>query len=621
MPTTNTNRKILDLKRWEQTTPAPSATATGAFIASSRHFRQQQLYVASTTTAWLYNPSEDGFVQLPSPALAGSFGAGTSGCAGAFSLGNALASTTIAAGSNGAALPQATINVASTTGFPLAGAFFVDTADRGRQLITYTSVISGTQLGGCSGGAGTLATNQVVSFAGLAALSGTTSSIVTNQQLARDLRGYSLHVMSGPNAGATLEIQGNTTSTGSTTIAAGSNGVALPTGTINVASTTGFPTSGQALITISGAQVLVSYTGITATSFTGCTGGSGTLATSQAVHFASTITLPTQGSAFTTATVFRLMTPSWYVVGAGTLAAGSFRKYDFATNQWTSGTITGLPASLGTDGKLMSTPSWSDTAYKQFAAGTATSGSNTTLVQTGKTWAVNQWANYQVRIVGGTGAGQIRLIVSNTADTLTVSGWNTNPDTTSTYSIEGNDDFLYYAGNNAVTMYRYSIVSNAWTTLSPAVARAAAPGAGMSLEWIHSVSTSDWTSESANINGRRMYSFRGGAGSALDYYDIPSNTWVNAIGPTPATETFTTGTKWAYRGDFWYFQKDGTGRWFRYDFVRNAIEGWTTMLYPNGAAVVGDTAFTVSYFDGATEILYVYMILNSSAIMLRQMVI
>jgi hypothetical protein len=621
MPTINTNRKILDLKRWEQTTPAPSAAATGAFIASSRHFGQQQLYVASATAAWLYNPSEDGFVQLPSPALAGLFGAGACGCAGAFSLGNVLASTTIAAGSNGAVLPQATINVASTTGFPLAGAFFVDTADRGRQLITYTSVISGTQLGGCSGGAGTLATNQVVSFAGLAALSGTTSSIVTNQQLARDLRGYSLHVMSGPNAGATLEIQGNTTSTGSTTIAAGSNGVALPTGTINVASTTGFPTSGQVLITISGAQVLVSYTGITATSFTGCTGGSGPLATSQAVQFASTITLPTQGSAFTTATVFRLMTPLWYVVGAGTLAAGSFRKYDFATNQWTSGTITGLPASLGTDGKLMSTPSWSNTAYKQFAAGTATSGSNTTLVQTGKTWAVNQWANYQVRIVGGTGAGQIRPIVSNTADTLTVSGWNTNPDTTSTYSIEGNDDFLYYAGNNAVTMYRYSIVSNAWTTLSPAVARAAAPGTGMSLEWIHSVSTSDWTSESAIINGRRMYSFRGGAGSALDYYDIPSNTWVNAIGPAPATETFTTGTKWAYRGDFWYFQKDATGRWFRYDFVRNAIEGWTTMLYPNGTAVLGDTAFTVSYFDEATEILYIYMILNSSAIMLRQMVI
>ena len=621
MPTTNGNRKILDLKRWEFCTPSPVATAAAVFIASSRHFRQQQLLVTSATAQYLYNPNEDGFVQVPSGALAGTFGAGASGTAAAFSLGAAIGSTTIAAGSNNAALPQATINVASTTGFPLAGAFYADTADRGRQLITYTSVPSGTQFGGCSGGAGTLLTSQVVSLAGLVALSGTTNTIVTNQLLARDLRGYSLHVMSGPNAGATLEIQGNTTAVGQTTVAAGSNGVALPTGTINVASTAGFPTSGQILVAISGAQQLVTYTGITATSFTGCTGGSGTLATSQAVQFASTITLPTQGSAFTTSTVFRLMTPAWYVVSAGTLAAGSFRKYDFATNQWVSGTITGLPATLGTDGKLLSTPSWVDTGYKQFATGTATSGSNTTLVVTGKTWSVNQWANYQIRIVSGTGAGQIRPIVSNTADTITVSGWNTNPDSTSTYSIEGNDDFLYYAGNNAVTMYRYSIVSNTWTTLSPNVARAAAPGAGMSLEWIHSVSDSSWTGESAIINGRRLYSFRGAAGGALDYYDIPSNTWVSTIGPTPSTETFTTGTKWAYRGDFWYFQKDATGRWFRYDFVRNAIDGWNTMTYTQGAAVVGDTCFNVSYFDGATELVYIYMILNTSTVMLRQQVV
>ena len=28
------------------------------------------------------------------------------------------------------------------------------------------------------------------------------------------------------------------------------------------------------------------------------------------------------------------------------------------------------------------------------------------------------------------------------------------------------------------------------------------------------------------------------------------------------------------------------------------MDGWTTMLYPQGAAVVGDTAFDVSFRDG-----------------------
>mgnify|MGYP006995906754 FL=1 len=62
-----------------------------------------------------------------------------------------------------------------------------------------------------------------------------------------------------------------------------------------------------------------------------------------------------------------------------------------------------------------------------------------------------------VRIVSGTGIGQTRTISSNTTNTLTVPAWTVTPDATSTYEITGNDDFLYLIGNNAVTMYRYSI--------------------------------------------------------------------------------------------------------------------------------------------------------------------
>jgi hypothetical protein len=68
---------------------------------------------------------------------------------------------------------------------------------------------------------------------------------------------------------------------GATTIAAGSNGAALPQSTIYVTSTAGWPSAGEVLIPALSA--VVSYTSITSTTLVGCTLGSGTLATGQAV--------------------------------------------------------------------------------------------------------------------------------------------------------------------------------------------------------------------------------------------------------------------------------------------------------------------------------------------------
>ncbi len=476
MPTTNGNRKILDLKRWEFCAPMPVATQAGSCISSSRHFRQQQLYLRSNTEVFVYNPSEDGWVQLASPALAGTFGAGASATASAWSTGS-------------------TVGAASLT-----------------------------------------------------ATAGTTSTITTNQTLARDLRGYRVHILAGPNAGAVLDIIGNTV---------GTNAV---------------------------------------------------------------ITVATQASAFSASTVYRLLTPRWYVVGAGTLAAGSFRVYDYATNTWTTLAHANLPATIGTDGKLVATPSIVDGPFRAFATGTATSATGTTLVQTGKTWAPSQWINSQVRITAGTGAGQIRTITANTADSLTVATWTTTPDATSQYAIEGNDNFLYYLGNNAVTLFRYDITANTWATLTPGAARAAAPGAGMSAHWVHSAPESDWNNESAIINGRWIYSMQGAGTGALHRYDIAGNTW-QTVSYAPSTETFTTGSKYALHAGILYIQKDATGRWFALDFARSELFPWGTMLYPQGGAVVGDTAFDVIYKDGATDIFYVHVAHNTSTVHLRQQVI
>lgn len=70
----------------------------------------------------------------------------------------------------------------------------------------------------------------------------------------------------------------------STTVAAGSDGVVLPTSTIQVASTTNFPSRGYFLVTTSGGPQVVWYSGKTLTAFTGClTNDTDTLHTGQAI--------------------------------------------------------------------------------------------------------------------------------------------------------------------------------------------------------------------------------------------------------------------------------------------------------------------------------------------------
>ena len=69
----------------------------------------------------------------------------------------------------------------------------------------------------------------------------------------------------------------------STTIAVGSNGAVLPQATINLTDASGLAAAGYTAIRISGKDTVVQYTSHNATQILGCTGGSGTLATGQAV--------------------------------------------------------------------------------------------------------------------------------------------------------------------------------------------------------------------------------------------------------------------------------------------------------------------------------------------------
>jgi len=64
-----------------------------------------------------------------------------------------------------------------------------------------------------------------------------------------------------------------------------------------------------------------------------------------------------------------------------------------------------------------------------------TSATSTTLTDSTQEWIVNEWENYAVYIYKGTGVGQIREVLSNTATELTTEDWTVTPDNTSKYVI------------------------------------------------------------------------------------------------------------------------------------------------------------------------------------------
>ena len=94
--------------------------------------------------------------------------------------------------------------------------------------------------------------------------------------------GAPINIISGQSAdgiaGEVAIIGGNTQGT-TTSIAAASSGFTLPQPTINVVSTAGFPVAGTMLVGTSLGLQTVTYTGVTATSFTGCAGGAGLMLT------------------------------------------------------------------------------------------------------------------------------------------------------------------------------------------------------------------------------------------------------------------------------------------------------------------------------------------------------
>lgn len=315
---------------------------------------------------------------------------------------------------------------------------------------------------------------------------------------------------------------------------------------------------------------------------------------------------------------FRVASGMFYVLMPGTLTATSFRKYDIATDVWTSCTNTGLPASWGTDADMVRT-GLKDTQYD---SGLATSGTTTALTCTGKGWTVNQWTNYQVRITDGTGRGQIRVITSNTSDTLSFAA-GTAPDITSQFVIEGDENALYLLGNNAVTLYKYSISGNSWATVTPSVARAGNAIAGMSADFVGNTGDTGWADITNIKDGKYIYSFRGGT-AVLDRFNISSLAW-EVIAYEPYITTFATGASadWMSGTPNLFIAKEGSAtvpqRFYKFNVVQNTLEPFTTDWYLNGAATLGNKTW-IKYLSSSKVVAWLYN-LGATSTNLRRIMI
>jgi hypothetical protein len=333
----------------------------------------------------------------------------------------------------------------------------------------------------------------------------------------------------------------------------------------------------------------------------------------------SVITITTTAAtAFTVASTFTIRSGRlWVFVPSAT--APAFGYYDWALNTWIVRAVTGLPTAWATEGQLIGTDSLRSGSL---SSGTSTgTNTTTTLNDTGKAWGVNVLANLQVRISGGTGAGQVRAIASNTSNALTVNAvWTTTPDATSTYVVEGQDDAFYLLGNAALTLYKYSIAGNTWTTVAPGTARAAVTGGGMTADWVVGVTDADWVLASGQLNARYIYSFRGGVSNVLDRYDIALNAW-SVIPYGDQNETLTAGSCSVTDRERIYILKDSTNRLFYFDVVLNTIRPFNTLLYGASTATAGDKLAITKYVDGATEIPFLFLRRPSGIEMFRMMVI
>ena len=325
------------------------------------------------------------------------------------------------------------------------------------------------------------------------------------------------------------------------------------------------------------------------------------------------------------------------VAAVGTTGAYQFRR--ITSNTATTITVTnalGTAAVTGTSRYIITEAEaiGRDVQFPiatQNAAGAATGGSTTTLVDSSKTWDPGCWTGNKVRIVAGTGLGAEIAITANTNTTLTYATQTFTPDSTTRYQIMGTFGIATSGSTSTIVdttknwkvnqwagkrvritggtnqSSEIQITSNTANTLTyTATATAMDASTQYTILGIPPRSTGlGLVFAYGNSNGRYLWNFRGGLTNNFDRYDITTDTFQYGNFISPQSSTFTTGSMYAYDGvDRVYMNINASSSLQYFDLSTRESVNAGTIPYGHSTAILGNRMEIVKTSDGL-KFLYV----------------
>jgi len=359
--------------------------------------------------------------------------------------------------------------------------------------------------------------------------------------------------------------------------------------------------------------------------------------------------------------VYEILGGRVFMLGSGTLAAGSWKSFEVASNTLASKTQTNLAATITTDfaaialdelyvpydrkpgeGFVVGAGTYDAGSSKLCLTATATAASTITGQSSAGDAAVlaNEYRNFQIRVVedttNKTAVGQRRIIASHTAGPSAVytlgTAWTVQPSATAKFVIE-NPNLIVLRNSATTSLYTYnygpatvnngtnSIAADAWSTTYFAAA-GNAHGSGVTM--FPSFGIEPDTAKNARHS--YLYCFRGG-NTSLDLFDIAGGTtgaWTNGIvydGSGMATPNVGTSGKYApadNEGRFGYmniYVAAAINQMYRFDTKNRVLTVFTpTDWIQTSPAAAGDRIGTLAVTDGTDKYTVIVLLAHQSTI-------
>lgn len=349
-----------------------------------------------------------------------------------------------------------------------------------------------------------------------------------------------------------------------------------------------------------------------------------------------------------------------FMLGAGTIAATSFRSMEVSTNFISNGGTVGLPA-IGIDSNIIAldeqyTPFYTEPGegfikgaflydnnltqrYALVATGVSINTITGQLVDGDNSVLANEYRNFQIRIVqdeiNPSAVGQRRIINSHTQGPSSVytlgTSWTVTPSSSAKYVIEyPNLLMLRTSGSALVFTYNYSletinngvnsILANSWSTTYFATAPAINAVGGMQMPAYGMRPDPEKYARHSHI-----FTLRGGNTSNMDLFDISgaiNGLWTPLIiydgGVLVSTGSCGAPAPYKNDGRFYYMNVYVTGvinQIFRFDTKNRVLSPYTpTDWIQAGTATVGNRMTTFAAFDGTDKYDVIFLLTFGSTI-------